>query len=143
MEEVIAERSKGAFALYICMSILCLILMGMGVFLWDRGGIYYLVMGGICLAFFGVVLVLVLRTPQKIAVRAGEDLYFCGQQYKLRDIVRVEYRNAQRRSSHYPWGTLEVYFADGRTAKSRFVADVEQAHNRLIELMREYVAKGE
>ena len=33
MEEVIAERSKGAFALYICMSILCLILMGMGVFL--------------------------------------------------------------------------------------------------------------
>lgn len=143
MEEVIAERSKGAFALYICMSILCLILMGTGVILWDRGGVYYLVMGGVCLAFFGVVLVLVLRTPQKIAVRVDEDLYFCGQQYKLRDIVRVEYRNAQRRSSHYPWGTLEVYFADGRTAKSRFVADVEQAHNRFIELMREYVAKGE
>lgn len=143
MEEVIAERSKGAFALYICMSILCLILMGTGVILWDRGGVYYLVMGGVCLAFFGVMLVLVLRTPQKIAVRVDEDLYFCGQQYKLRDIVRVEYRNAQRRSSHYPWGTLEVYFADGRTAKSRFVADVEQAHNRLIELMREYVAKGE
>lgn len=143
MEEVIAERSKGAFALYICMSVLCLILMGTGVILWDRGGVYYLVMGGVCLAFFGVVLVLVLRTPQKIAVRVDEDLYFCGQQYKLRDIVRVEYRNAQRRSSHYPWGTLEVYFADGRTAKSRFVADVEQAHNRLIELMREYVAKGE
>ena len=143
MEEVIAERSKGAFALYICMSILCLILMGTGVILWDRGGVYYFVMGGVCLAFFGVVLVLVLRTPQKIAVRVDEDLYFCGQQYKLRDIVRVEYRNAQRRSSHYPWGTLEVYFADGRTAKSRFVADVEQAHNRLIELMREYVAKGE
>ncbi len=143
MEEVIAERSKGAFALYICMSILCLILMGTGVILWDRGGVYYLVMGGVCLAFFGVVLVLVLRTPQKIAVRVDEDLYFCGQQYKLRDIVRVEYRNAQRRSSHYPWGTLEVYFADGRTAKSRFVADIEQAHNRLIELMREYVAKGE
>ena len=143
MEEVTAERSKGAFALYICMSILCLILMGTGVILWDRGGVYYLVMGGVCLAFFGVVLVLVLRTPQKIAVRVDEDLYFCGQQYKLRDIVRVEYRNAQRRSSHYPWGTLEVYFADGRTAKSRFVADVEQAHNRLIELMREYVAKGE
>lgn len=143
MEEVIAGRSKGAFALYICMSILCLILMGTGVILWDRGGVYYLVMGGVCLAFFGVVLVLVLRTPQKIAVRVDEDLYFCGQQYKLRDIVRVEYRNAQRRSSHYPWGTLEVYFADGRTAKSRFVADVEQAHNRLIELMREYVAKGE
>ena len=143
MEEVIAERSKGAFALYICMSILCLILMGTGVILWDRGGVYYLVMGGVCLAFFGVVLVLVLRTPQKIAVRVDEDLYFFGQQYKLRDIVRVEYRNAQRRSSHYPWGTLEVYFADGRTAKSRFVADVEQAHNRLIELMREYVAKGE
>lgn len=100
-------------------------------------------MGGVCLAFFGVVLVLVLRTPQKIAVRVDEDLYFCGQQYKLHDIVRVEYRNAHRRSSHYPWGTLEVYFADGRTAKSRFVADVEQAHNRLIELMREYVAKGE
>ena len=143
MEEVIAERSKGAFALYICMSILCLILMGTGVILWDRGGVYYLVMGGVCLAFFGVVLVLVLRTPQKIAVRVDEDLYFCGQQYKLRDIVRVEYRNAHRRSSHYPWGTLEVYFADGRIAKSRFVADVEQAHNRLIELMREYVAKGE
>ena len=143
MEEVIAERSKGAFALYICMSILCLILMGTGVILWDRGGVYYLVMGGVCLAFFGVVLVLVLRTPQKIAVRVDEDLYFCGQQYKLRDIVRVEYRNAHRRSSHYPWGTLEVYFADGRTAKSRFVADVEQAHDRLIELMREYVAKGE
>ena len=143
MEEVIAERSKGAFALYICMSILCLILMGTGVILWDRGGVYYLVMGGVCLAFFGVVLVLVLRTPQKIAVRVDEDLYFCGQQYKLRDIVRVEYRNAHRRSSHYPWGTLEVYFADGRIAKSRFVADVEQAHNRLIELMREYVAGGE
>ena len=143
MEEVIAERSKGALALYIFMSILCLILMGTSVFLWDRSGIYYLVMGGVCLAFFGVVLVLVLRTPQKIAVRVDEDLYFCRQQYKLRDIVRVEYRNAQRRSSHYPWGTLEVYFADGRTAKSRFVADVEQAHNRLIELMREYVAKGE
>ena len=143
MEEVIAERSKGAFALYICMSILCLILMGTGVILWDRGGVYYLVMGGVCLAFFGVVLVLVLRTPQKIAVRVDEDLYFCGQQYKLHDIVRVEYRNAHRRSSHYPWGTLEVYFADGRIAKSRFVADVEQAHNRLIELMREYVAKGE
>ena len=143
MEEVIAERSKGAFALYICMSILCLILMGTGVILWDRGGVYYLVMGGVCLAFFGVVLVLVLRTPQKIAVRVDGDLYFCGQQYKLRDIVRVEYRNAQRRSSHYPWGTLDVYFAAGRTAKSRFVADVAQAHNRLIELMREYVAKGE
>ena len=143
MEEVIAERSKGALALYIFMSILCLILMGTGVLLWDRGGVYYLVRGGVCLAFFGVVLVLVLRTPQKIAVRVDEDLYFCGQQYKLRDIVRVEYRNAHRRSSHYPWGTLEVYFADGRTAKSRFVADVEQAHDRLIELMREYVAKGE
>ncbi len=141
MEEVIAERSKGALALYICMSILCLILMGTSVFLWDRSGIYYLVMGGICFAFFGVVLVLVLRTPRKIAVRVGEELYFCGQAYKLRDIVRVEYRNAHRRSSHYPWGTLEVYFADGRIAKSRFVADVEQAHNRLIELMREHVAK--
>lgn len=96
---------------------------------------------GFASLFSELVLVLVLRTPQKIAVRVDEDLYFCGQQYKLRDIVRVEYRNAQRRSSHYPWGTLEVYFADGRTAKSRFVADVEQAHNRLIELMREYVVK--
>lgn len=143
MEEVIAERSKGALALYIFMSILCLILMGTGAFLWDRGGVYYLVMGGVCFAFFGVVLVLVLRTPRKIAVRVGEELYFCGQAYKLRDIARVEYRNAHRRASHYPWGTLEVFFADGRTAKSRFVADVEQAHNRLIELMREYVAGGE
>ena len=46
MEEVIAERSKGALALYIFMSILCLILMGTSAFLWDRGGAYYLVMGG-------------------------------------------------------------------------------------------------
>ena len=56
-------------------------------------------------------------------------------------IARVEYRRAHMRYGTYAWGKLMVAVRDGREISCNYVADVEQAHNRLIDLMREYAAK--
>lgn len=39
------------------------------------------------------------------------------------------------------WGRLTAVRKDGRSYVAYFVADVEEAHDRLIALMREYAAK--
>lgn len=41
------------------------------------------------------------------------------------------------------WGRLTAVRKDGRSYVAYFVADVEEAHDRLIALMREYAAKEE
>lgn len=88
-----------------------------------------------------------MRMPQEIAVREGDMLTFLGQTFPLKELANVRYRLA-----HYHhgwggmgwflgWGRLTVVRKDGRSYVAYFVADVEEAHDRLIALMREYAAK--
>ena len=82
-----------------------------------------------------------MKMPKEICVREGEWLTFLGQTFPLKEIVNVRYRLAHARGWSYRWGRLTVVRKDGRSYVAYFVADVEEAHDRLIALMRECTAK--
>ena len=84
-----------------------------------------------------------MKMPKEICVREGEWLTFLGQAFPLKELVNVRYRLAHARGWSYRWGRLTVVRKDGRSYVAYFVADVEEAHDRLIALMREYAAKEE
>ena len=82
-----------------------------------------------------------MKMPKEICVREGEMLTFLGQTFPLKELVNVRYRLAHARGWSYRWGRLTVVRKDGRSYVAYFVADVEEAHDRLIALMRECTAK--
>ena len=84
-----------------------------------------------------------MKMPKEICVREGEWLTFLGQTFPLKELANVRYRLAHARGWSYRWGRLTVVRKDGRSYVAYFVADVEEAHDRLIALMREYAAKEE
>ena len=82
-----------------------------------------------------------MKMPKEICVREGEWLTFLGQTFPLKELANVRYRLAHARGWSYRWGRLTVVRKDGRSYVAYFVADVEEAHDRLIALMRECTAK--
>ena len=82
-----------------------------------------------------------MKMPKEICVREGEWLTFLGQTFPLKELANVRYRLAHASGWSYRWGRLTVVRKDGRSYVAYFVADVEEAHDRLIALMRECTAK--
>lgn len=152
--EVIARRAGAPRWIYLFTALFGLVFAGVAAWLGFTTGapmgfllIVFVLAGlfftGISLFYF----IKGMRMPEEIAVREGDMLTFLGQTFSLKELVNVRYRLA-----HYHhgwggmgwflgWGRLTVVRKDGRSCVAYFVADVEEAHDRLIALMREYAAK--
>ena len=146
--EVIARRAGAPRWIYLFTALFGLVFAGVSAWLGFTTGapmgfllIVFVLAGffftGISLFYF----IKGMRMPQEIAVREGDMLTFLGQTFPLKELVNVRYRLAHARGWSYRWGRLTVVRKDGRSCVAYFVADVEEAHDRLIALMREYAAK--
>ena len=150
MEQKVIARKKALVAVYMLPLVIGIVMAACGgvlLALCLREGreivaaVFLIVLGAVLIAASVVVLVQICRLPEVIAVREGDELVFLGERCRLCEIARVEYRRAHMRYGTYAWGKLMVAVRDGREISCNYVADVEQAHNRLIDLMREYAAK--
>lgn len=148
--EVIARRAKAPRFLYLFTALFGLAFAGVAAWLGFTTGapMGYLLIIFVLAGFFftGISLfyfIKGMKTPEEIAVREGEMLTFLGQTFPLKELTNVRYRLAHARGWSYRWGRLTVVRKDGRSYVAYFVADVEEAHDRLIALMREYAAKEE
>ena len=146
--EVIARRAEAPRFLYLFTALFGLAFAGVAgwmvsyigssaVYLYVFFVLAGLVVTGISLFYF----IKGMKTPKEVAVREGEMLTFLGQTFPLKELVNVRYRLAHARGWSYRWGRLTAVRKDGRSYVAYFVADVEEAHDRLIALMREYAAK--
>ena len=146
--EVIARRAGAPRWIYLFTALFGLAFAGVSVWMFDYAGraavflsIFFVLVGlfltGLSLFYF----IKGMKMPKEICVREGEWLTFLGQAFPLKELVNVRYRLAHARGWSYRWGRLTVVRKDGRSYVAYFVADVEEAHDRLIALMREYAAK--
>lgn len=146
--EVIARRAGAPRWIYLFTALFGLVFAGVAAWLGFTTGapmgfllIVFVLAGffftGISLFYF----IKGMRMPEEIAVREGDMLTFLGQTFPLKELANVRYRLAHARGWSYRWGRLTVVQKDGRSYVAYFVADVEEAHDRLIALMREYAAK--
>ena len=146
--EVIARRAEAPRFLYLFTALFGLVFAGVSVWMFDYAGraavflsVFFVLVGlfltGLSLFYF----IKGMKMPKEICVREGEWLTFLGQAFPLKELVNVRYRLAHARGWSYRWGRLTVVRKDGRSYVAYFVADVEEAHDRLIALMREYAAK--
>lgn len=83
-----------------------------------------------------VICVWVIRTPAQITYENGKVDFGNGYVAPAENIAKVEYRQARARGWHYQWGKLTVY-VDDQVFVYRYIADVEEAHNRIINVMLE------
>ena len=146
--EVIARRAEAPRFLYLFTALFGLVFAGVSVWMFDYAGraavflsVFFVLVGlfltGLSLFYF----IKGMKMPKEICVRKGEWLTFLGQAFPLKELVNVRYRLAHARGWSYRWGRLTVVRKDGRSYVAYFVADVEEAHDRLIALMRECTAK--
>ena len=146
--EVIARRAKAPRFLYLFTALFGLAFAGVSVWMFDYAGraavflsVFFVLVGlfltGLSLFYF----IKGMKMPKEICVREGEWLTFLGQTFPLKELANVRYRLAHARGWSYRWGRLTVVRKDGRSYVAYFVADVEEAHDRLIALMRECTAK--
>ena len=152
--EVIARRAGAPRWIYLFTALFGLVFAGVSAWLGFTTGapMGFLLIVFVLAGFFftGISLFYFIKgmsMPEEIAVREGDMLTFLGQTFPLKELSNVRYRLA-----HYHhgwggmgwflgWGRLTVVRKDGRSCVAYFVADVEEAHDRLIALMREYAAK--
>lgn len=148
--EVIARRAEAPRFLYLFTALFGLVFAGVSVWMFNYAGraavflsVFFVLVGlfvtGLSLFYF----IKGMKMPKEICVREGEWLTFLGQAFPLKKLVNVRYRLAHASGWSYRWGRLTVMRKDGRSYVAYFVADVEEAHDRLIALMREYAAKEE
>ena len=148
--EVIARRAEAPRFLYLFTALFGLVFAGVSVWMFVYAGraavflsVFFVLVGlfvtGLSLFYF----IKGMKMPKEICVREGEWLTFLGQAFPLKELVNVRYRLAHASGWSYRWGRLTVMRKDGRSYVAYFVADVEEAHDRLIALMREYAAKEE
>lgn len=146
--EVIARRAEAPRFLYLFTALFGLVFAGVSVWMFDYAGraavflsVFFVLAGlfltGLSLFYF----IKGMKMPKEICVREGEWLTFLGQTFPLKELANVRYRFAHARGWSYRWGRLTVVRKDGRSYVAYFVADVEEAHDRLIALMRECTAK--
>ena len=146
--EVIARRAEAPRFLYLFTALFGLVFAGVSVWMFDYAGraavflsVFFVLVGlfltGLSLFYF----IKGMKMPKEICVREGEWLTFLGQTFPLKELANVRYRLAHARGWSYRWGRLTVVRKDGRSYVACFVADVEEAQDRLIALMRECTAK--
>ena len=134
--EIIARRKNGVLVLYSIMFILGLIVFVIS------GGLSgsssseaenRWIAGLILMVVGGIISISVLRTPKIIIQYDGEYLILREGKFKINELGRVNYRQAHARGIHYSWGKITLALG-GQEIIYNNVADVEQVHNRLMEL---------
>lgn len=146
--EVIARRAGGLRWMYLFTALFGLVFAGVSIWTFNYAGsaavflsVFFVLVGlfltGLSLFYF----IKGMKMPKEICVREGEWLTFLGQTFPLKELANVRYRLAHASGWSYRWGRLTVVRKDGRSYVAYFVADVEEAHDRLIALMRECTAK--
>ncbi len=146
--EAIARRASSPRWMYLISLVFGLVLTGWMIWAcirlrFNAVWVFCVVVGFVIIAVSAVLFVRGIKTPKEIAVREGDTLIFLGRRMALRELVNVRYRRAHARGWSYEWGKLTVCLTEGRSYTAHFVADVEEAHDRLIYLMREAVDQGE
>lgn len=150
--EVIAERKKhagGIFVACIVTGALCFALIAViGVFYaLGEAEIEALLCGGIMLLIVGagflvagILLLRRLRSMPSRIVLEGRNIDFGNRLIctadKIEDITFYEYKNRHYRTHRFSYGNLTVC-VDGTKIVYEFIANVEQAYNRLTELMEQ------
>ena len=133
--EIIARKKSGLLLLY---SFVILLGIFMGVLSanldedsTERG---FTLLGCVVIVIVGIIIcVSVLRTPKIIIQYDGEYLILREGKFRVNQLGRVNYRRAHARGIHYNWGKI-ILLLDGREIVYNNVADVEDVHNRLMEL---------
>ena len=133
--EIIARKKSGLLLLY---SFVILLGIFMGVLSanldedsTERG---FTLLGCVVIVIVGIIICVgILRTPKIIIQYDGEYLILREGKFRVNQLGRVNYRRAHARGIHYNWGKI-ILFLDGREIVYNNVADVEDVHNRLMEL---------
>lgn len=143
MGEVIARKREGLLALYIVTLIFVIaFIVGGNLSLravgnWTAGIWLIFVLEAFLIGVCGWVLIGILRTPQVMITYENGKLYFAnGVECSPQEIASVNYRRAHARGISYRWGKL-IVTVHGQEIKYNYVADVEQAHDRILALMLE------
>ena len=135
--EVIARRKNSLLVLYGIITLIGIIWL----FFACRASLYEseidktgeILMGAV-ISVIGVMICLnVLLTPKIIVCFDGENLILPQGRYAFSELSKVNYRRAHARGIHYNWGKLFLTI-NGREFSYNNVADVETAHDRLMEL---------
>ena len=133
--EIIARKKSGLLLLY---SFVILLGIFMGVLSanldedsTERG---FTLLGCVVIIIVGIIICVgILRTPNIIIQYDGEYLILREGKFRVNQLGRVNYRCAHARGIHYKWGKI-ILLLDGREIVYNNVADVEDVHNRLMEL---------
>lgn len=140
--EIIAQKKRGLVPLYSFSAILSTAIFA-AMFIAELHStaavaiLPIIVIGGIvCDVICIVICVWVIRTPNRITYENGKVNFGNGYEAPAENITKVEYRQARARGWHYQWGKLTIY-VDDRVFVYRYIADVEEAHNRIINVMIE------
>ena len=139
---VIAEKSSSAIVVYIIVAVLLAVAATLLIILIALGeltvyNVVELILLSLCIIYSIVQIVRVAKTPRTIITYENGVLKFAdGLQCSPRELERVNYRRAvTRRAIFYTWGIL-IITVKGQTHKYRYVANVEEVHDRLIDLNR-------
>ena len=133
--EIIARKKSGLLLLY---SFVILLGIFMGVLSanldedsTERG---FTLLGCVVIVIVGIIICVgILRTPKIIIQYDGEYLILREGKFRVNQLGRVNYHRAHARGFHYSWGKI-ILLLDGREIVYNNVADVEDVHNRLMEL---------
>ncbi len=149
--EVIARKQFGVgLQGFICM-ILGLGLVGLGF--WsimsenidkmEQVGLFFVCfLLGSAVSICGLIqLIIALISPGEIITYKDGKLSFKKTEFSPSQIKTVEYKPAFSRWHLARWGRIKVFLSDGQVLSNNCVAQIEQVHNRLIELMTEHISK--
>lgn len=136
--EILAQKKRGLIPLYFFAAILStVVLTAMYLTTEVPATLPIIIIGGVAIDVICIVIcVWVIRTPDQITYENGKVNFGNGYVAPAENITKVEYRQARARGWHYQWGKLTIY-VDGREFVYRYIADVEEAHNRIINVMLE------
>lgn len=139
--QILAQKKRGLIPLYCFAAILSTVLFTIMFFAGLNSEaiatLPIIIIGGVvCDVTCIVICVWVIRTPDQITYENGNVDFGNGYVAPAENITNVEYRQARARGWHYQWGKLTIY-VDGREFVYRYIADVEEAHNRIINVMLE------
>ena len=133
--EIIARKKSGLLLLYSFVILLGIFMGVLSVNLdedsTERG---FTLLGCVVIVIVGIIICVgILRTPKIIIQYDGEYLILREGKFRVNQLGRVNYRRANARAFHYSWGKI-ILALGGQEIVYNNVADVEQVHNRLMEL---------
>ena len=144
--EVIAKRKKGLFALYCSVGLLgvFLFIVSMNLMREDNGA------ENILLALASLVVVVIgavvcagyLKTPQEVIRFDGSNLILREGVFPVAALDKVNYTCAHARGLRYRWGKIVLKIGVQEIVYN-YVADVEEVHNRLLDLRLQSEKKEE